>query len=305
MLQKNLKQSHLILILTSLCLLVSLISSLLNTFVFHYTGIKYYPVGALQTCFTVILLYFATYNRFGKHNKITQMAKLLLIFFAILAVVAIITTAAQYTPFPLIEEAILKAEPFDLIAIIVWAKQHPSIYNILFFVYNSLNFEIAVLPLLLIMSLKKEYLYEYFILILYTAIIGFGFYYFYPSNGPATLLNPDYFENYQIAVSVRFDEIHKHLPPSSLEGGLVACPSFHVIWAWLTVYAIRPFRKLYYVLLPYNMLIAIACIMLGWHYVIDIFASVVILGIAHGLCVMHGTTAKRCKARRENHPCIQ
>lgn len=298
-------QRHLILILACICLLVSIVSALLNSQIFHYTGIKYYPIGAVQSYFTIILLYLATYYRFGTKSKITDMAKLLLLYFSVLAVVAIITTTAQYTPFPLIDESILKREPYDLISIVIWTKQHPAIYNLLFFAYNSLNFEIAALPLLLIVCLKQEYLYEYLIFILYTALLGFGFYYFYPSNGPATILSPEYFEVYQRATGVRFTEVHNRLPPSTLDGGLVAFPSFHVIWAWLTVYAIRPFRVLYCLLLPYNMLIVIACIMLGWHYFIDILGSVLVLGIAHGLCIMHGTTAKRSEARSENHPCIQ
>lgn len=305
MLQQRIKQSHLLFILTSVCLILSIVSSLLNVHIFHYTGIKYYPKEGLQACFTVVLLYFAMHYRFGRNHSITRRTKLLLIYFAVLVLVAILTTAAQYTPFPLIDESILKAEPFDLLAIVLWTQQHPKLHNLLFCIYNSLNFEIAVLPFLLIMRLKKEYLYEFLIFVLYTALLGFVFYYFYPSNGPACILNPDYFAPYQQATGVRFAEVHQRIPPSTLEGGLVACPSFHTIWAWLMVYAIRPFRLLFWLLLPYNMVIIIACIMLGWHYFIDIFGALMILGIAHGLCIMHGTTAKRCETRSENHPCIQ
>ena len=305
MLQKKISQPHLIFILACVYLVLSLVCFLLNHQLFHFTSIKYYPQNSLQTCLTVILLYLAMYYRFGKESNITQMSKLLLFYFAILALIAMLTTAAQLTPFPLIDKAILAAEPFDLLTIILWTKQHPWIHTVLFWAYNSLNLEIATLPLLLIIYLKKEYLYEYFIFILYTGLLGFGFYYFYPSNGPATVLNPDYFASYQQAVGVRFTEIHHHIIPSTLEGGLVACPSFHTIWAWLTAYAMRPFPLLYKILLPYNMLIILACVLLGWHYIIDILCGLTILGIAHGLCVMHGTTAKRCEARRENHPCIQ
>ena len=302
---KKIQQIHLIGILAFICIFLSVMSIGLNAHLFHFTGNNYCPPGVVEAGIMSILLYGGSYFHSGKDSRLTQTLSLFLLYFAVLAVVILSTNAAQYTPFSPIDHSIAKLEPVDIVPIISWTKQHSTIKDILAFIYNSLNTELFVIPLLLIICLKREYLYEYLILILVTTLLGFSFYYFYPTTAPASIFNTEYFASYQRATSIKFFEIHNRLPPSTIEGGMISFPSFHVIWAWLTLYALRPFRFLFFLLLPYNMLIAFSCIMLGWHYFLDIIGSMLVLFIAHGLCIMHGTAAKRCESRSEDHACIQ
>lgn len=226
-------------------------------------------------------------------------------YYAVFAVLSLFANATQFTPFAPHDQAILNMEPFDLLAIVTWTKQHSRLETLLVYIYNSLSIEMMALPLLLVLCLKTDVLYEYFILIMLTAIIGFGFYYFYPTSGPASVIDSPFFYTCQRATGIKFFEIHHHIKPSTREGGMIALPSFHVIWAWLMVRITRPFRILYWIILPYNMLIVVACVMLGWHYVTDIFGSALVLSMAYAFCKMHGTTTKWSKTCSKNHPCVQ
>ncbi len=299
------KQIYFIIVLMIICVLLSVLSFDLNAQIFHYPGNTYFPDGNLQTSFLLSLIYLSIYYQTGWHSRLTQTLTLFVANYVVFAIFSMFANAAQFTPFQPIDQAIINMEPFDLLPIVIWTKQHPVISSTLAFIYSSLNIEMLILPLLLVICLKKEHLYEYFILILMTAIIGFGFYYFYPTTGPASMMHSPYFADCQRATGIKFFEIHHHIPPSTREGGLIAFPSFHVIWAWLMVQVARPFRPLYWILLPYNALIVVACVMLGWHYFTDVFGSVLVLVMTHGFCKMHRTTAKRCEPSGENHPCIQ
>lgn len=300
------KQVRLILILVFTCLLLSMLSIGFNAQVFHFIGNNYFPLGSFQSGMSLILLFISAYYQLGQRNKITQIFALMLAYYGIFVIESLATNAVQYTPFATIDQDIVKLEPIPLLPIVIWTKQHPGIRQLLAHIYNSLTIEMIVLPLLLILNLKREHLYEYFILLLLSTIVGFGFYYFFPSSGgPAATQNPEYFATYQHATELKFYEIHHHMKPSTLEGGMIALPSFHAIWAWLLVYAIRPFRRLYWILMPYNALIIVSCIMLGWHYFTDIFGSILVLVMVHGFCIMHRTTAKWSKSSGKNHACVQ
>lgn len=301
---RSVKQIHLIAILAILSIVLSTIIIGLNYQFFHFTGNNYCPFEIYTTSTLLVLLFLGAYSQGGLDSRLTKTFSLLLIYFFVLAVVIFDTNAVQYTPFSPIDQNIVKFEPIDILPIIEWTKQHDVLKNILADIYNSLSIELILIPCLLIVNLRHEQLYEYLILILCTALIGFGFYYFFPTTAPASILQSEYFAPYQRATGIKFHEIHNHLPPSTIEGGLVSFPSFHVIWSWLNLYALRSFRLLFWIFLPYNMLIIVSCVMLGWHYVLDIFGSLVVLVCAHGLCVMHRATAKRSEARSKNHPCI-
>ena len=299
------KQVYLIIVLSIVCVLLSVLSFDLNAQLFHYPGNTYLPKGNLPTSFLLTLLYFAAFFRSGLHSRLTKTLTLFIVFYVVFAVLTMFANAAQFTPFQPIDRTILKVELFDLLPIVTWTKQHPTVESVLNHCYDSVHIEMMCIPLLLIAFLKKEHLYEYCILILLTAIIGFGFYYFYPTTGPASVIDSPYFDFSQRATGIKFFEMHQHIPPSTRDGGLIALPSFHVLWACLITYASRPFRLLYWALLPFNAIIVAACVMLGWHYFTDVFGSMLVLFMAHSFCKMHRATAKWCETRSEDHPCIQ
>lgn len=302
------RQIRCILYLTSLICCCSFIAISLNHWQYHFTGNNYFPDDSLQMGITLILLYSASWSYYGAHSKTSLILIHILAYYGLLAVIALLTNAAQYTPFPLIDQRIADMEysilSFHLTDIVTWTQQHIGLRKIFAQIYNSLSLEMVIVPLILIATLQFAYLYEYIILMLLTAFIGFGFYYFFPSNGPASLFESHYFTASQIATGIKFADVHHHIMPCTLEGGLIALPSYHTIWAWLCAYSMRKIKPLFILLLIYNGLIITTCILLGWHYFTDLFGSFLVLLVAHSFCIVHRTTAKGSKARSEHHPSI-
>lgn len=291
--------------LTLSILCCSFIAIGFNHWRYHFTGNNYFPPDSLKMGITLLLLYLGSCIHFGVKSKSSIILIHILAYYGLLAMLALITNAAQYTPFQLIDSQIANAEfrilHIHLTDIVAWTHQHIFLGKILAQIYNSLSLEMVIVPLFLIATLQHSYFYEYMILMLLTALLGFGFYYFFPSNGPASLFESHYFTASQIATGIKFADVHHHIQPSTLEGGLIALPSYHTIWAWLSTYAMRNIRPLYRVLLGYNGTIIAACILLGWHYFTDLLGSLVVLLLAHGFCVMHRTTAKRRESSTKHH----
>ena len=299
------EQISLIAILSALCVLLSTTCMLINAKIFHYIGNNYCPDLGYPAILIVGLTYLGAYNLGGLESRLTQTVGLLFLFYLVHSILFFATNAVQLTPFDPIDKKIVEFEPFDILTIVKWTKEHHFIRSILGRIYNFISIEMLVIPGLLILTLKRQALYEYLILILMTTLLGFIWYYFFPTTAPASVFSSNHFPFYQQATGIKFYEIHHHIAPSTIEGGVRSLPSFHTIWAWLTLYAIRSFRKLFWILLPLNLMIIVSCVMLGWHYFLDIIASFLVLFCAHGLCIMYGATAKWRKTRGENHPCIQ
>ncbi len=67
---------------------------------------------------------------------------------------------------------------------------------------------------------------------------------------------------------------------SATLAGIVVCPSFHVIWAVLSAWALWSIRPLRILTIPVAILAAVATLTTGWHYVSDVLAGLVIAGIS-------------------------
>ena len=295
-----------ILTLSVIIILLSALSISLNNEKFHYAGINYFPEETPKIGAILILLCLGSHLHTGFNSRITQILIHLFTYYVVLSLILLLTNAIQYTPFPRIDEKILEFQGAYLnelfMRIITWTHQHRVIWNFFVQIYNSLSMEVIVVPLLLILFQQRMYLYEYFILILITALLGFIFYYFFPSSGPASILPPEYFTHSQLATGIKFALVHQHIQPSSLEGGLIALPSYHTIWAWLSTFALRKYKPILAILLIYNGTIMATCILLGWHYFVDLIGSLLVLLMAHGICIMHRTAAKWRKSGSEDHP---
>lgn len=304
----HVKQIRTIFTLTTTIILCSIAAIWINHFYFHFPGVSYFPDNALTLLMNLFLFYGASYLYFGPKSKTSKIMLHIIAYYSFLATLALLTTAAQYTPFTTIDNTINTLEniiPIKLLTIIAWTNQHSVLYNLLANMYVSLNLEMIFVPLFLIISWKRGHLYEYYTLMLTSALIGFVFYYFFPSSGPASVLKSHYFTVSQLATGQKFSDLHHYITPKTIEGGLIGIPSFHTIWAWLSVYAIRSFRPVYYILLPYNIMIILACVMLGWHFYTDILGSFFVLVLSHGFCVMQRTTSKWSESSPENHPGIE
>ncbi len=255
-----------------------------NAAFYHYPGNTYYPAATPGFFFVLCLIYAGTCLVYGQKSLAAQKARELLYLFLTMILTLVGCMAAQYTPFPPIDHHILQWSAWmqvDLAKLVQWTVSHPVLYSCLAIFYDSLTYQMTYLPLVLILFGQFKRLHEYYFLLLLTALIGYGFYYFFPTTAPASVIESPYFIGPQYATALKFYQIHAHIQPTTVEGGMVAFPSFHVIWAWLCVFLIRDLRFARLLLLILNLAITASCVLLGWHYILDVIASIAVIGIGH------------------------
>jgi membrane-associated phospholipid phosphatase len=160
---------------------------------------------------------------------------------------------------------------------------HEHWVAVMSWMYDSLWFELTLIPLALIAMHRQDLLRELYSFVLISCIIGFTWYYLFPTTAPASAFGGEAFMPQQHATGIKFYEIHHYISPSTDDGGLISFPSFHVIFAWSMVYVMRGWKKLCWLLSFWNLGITISCVVLGWHYLIDIIGSAGVMMMSFGL----------------------
>ncbi|STX29173.1 Uncharacterised protein [Legionella beliardensis] len=265
------------------CLLAS-IAFYINSHYYHYLGNNYFPPFALWAGFCLILILLGLRLQFSHNDYFIEIARAFAGIYLTMAVIAIATNATQYTPFAPIDKYIVNLEArfyIDLPALMAWTVKHPFLKRALAMAYDSLAWQMGFLPLLIALLGQFSKVWQYYCLLLISVIIGFTFYYFFPTTAPASILKSPFFIPEQYMTGIKFHQIHSHQRPTSVDGGMIALPSFHIIWAWLCLYLVRGFKPLFFLLLPINILLALSSVLLGWHYPLDLVGSAIVLLITH------------------------
>lgn len=266
--------------LAGLILFFSVIAFFINYFIYQFPGNNYFPDNVVAFGVFLVLLNVGLHLSFAKESKACQIGNELIYFFLIMLIIAFATNAVQLTPFSIIDQYIVKLEALvgiDTAAIVNWTNGHPQLKTLLSTIYDSLAYQMSIVPLLVLFSCRFHLLREYYFLLLCTVLLGFGFYYFFPTAAPASIFNHALFESSQIATGLKFSELHHHIAPSTNEGGLIAFPSFHAIWALLCVNLLREWTVAYIVMAIINVVLIASCVLLGWHYCTDIVGSLIVL----------------------------
>lgn len=269
-----------------LFLSLSIFALTLNVTLTHYPGNNYFPINMIGVSISLMLIYIGVCIQYHSTHYVTQRIKEILFFFGCMTLMILGSNAIQYTPFSPIDHHIVRFSawiPIDFPALLHWSHAHTTLYAGMTWIYNSLTYQLTYLPLILIILGRFERLHEYYFLLLFTALIGFSFYYFFPTTAPASVINSPYFIEAQHATGLKFKQIHNHIQPSTQEGGMIALPSFHVIWAWLSVWLVRDWTWAFITLLLVNIIMVTSCVLLGWHYILDVIASIAILVFSHGI----------------------
>lgn len=264
----------------SLLSLFALTAFLINDFFFHFIGNNYLPSGAWLVGVDLLLVVFGVHFIYEKEHYWCQVAQSILLFYAVMGAIALFTNAVQLTPFAPIDVYLVAFEKsihINLASIVAWTASHPSLQKLLATVYDTLPYQMSGLPLMVIFCGQFSKLQEYVCFLLISALIGFGVYYFFPTTAPASIISSPFFSSEQLDTGIKFNEIHHYLRPSTMEGGLIAFPSFHVIWAWFCLYLVRGLPWVFIVILPLNTLLALSCVLLGWHYPVDLLGSVLVI----------------------------
>lgn len=280
-----------ILSLSGIIFFFSLIILLTNHWVYQFQGNNYFPENIPLFALLLILINAGLSLCFLKESKPCQIGRELIYFLGIMVLIACATNAVQLTPFPIIDKHIIHLETqlhISMQTILNWTDEHPQFKNLLAIIYDSLPYQMSILPLLVIASCRVHLIREYYFLLLSTTLFGFGFYYFFPTTAPASMISSPLFSVDQIATGLKFNQIHHYINPTTNAGGLIALPSFHAIWAILCVNLLREWLIPCVLLAVMNTLLIASCVLLGWHYCTDIVGSIVVLLISY--CFM-----KRCQ----------
>ena len=263
-----------------------------NFLVYHYPGNNYLPPDYGVALILLLIFYAGCRLQFNHQNRVTRIAIQLIAFYAVISCIALCTNGIQYTPFPPIDKQLIQIEHFmgiNLPAMLDWLHAYPLLQLFLTVCYDSLAYQIAFIPLVIILfstNNTPEYkirLYRFYLLILWSAFWGFAFYYFFPSTAPASNLKSPWFIQSQYDTGIKFYQIRHYIQPTTMDGGMIAFPSFHSIWALLCLYLIWPWKWAFLLLALVNSGLLIGCVLLGWHYPIDIVASIVLVAFCRWL----------------------
>jgi membrane-associated phospholipid phosphatase len=166
-------------------------------------------------------------------------------------------------------------------AIVQWTAQHPLLVSVLRWSYNTLLPQFLAPILLLPIVNDRPALWEYawhFLfcsmvvvagLALFPAAHTFSYQHFTPLLNVSRLI--EHFARARDGSLTRIDY-------AQLEG-LVSCPSFHLAGGWMVTWAFRrtpllmPFALL-------NIAMAMATVMLGLHYAVDLIATALLIGVS-------------------------
>ena len=254
----------------------------LNAFFYQFPGNDYIHQNAMSSWFYLIFSLILFCRIYGVKIVSNKTIQGYLLFFVIVGLSTLAVNAMQYTPFNPIDVQILELEKIlhiSSLSLVIWAKQHHTLSHGLYYAYNFLTFEMIIIPIYVLAIKKYDYFYEYLHLILIAMCFGFIFYYLFPTTGPASNLPDYYFRTEQLETGLKFWQIHHYQQPTTTKGGMVAMPSFHVIWAWLVVHLIR-FQPICCLSLAIiNIILTVACVLLGWHYCLDLVGSFFVLTI--------------------------
>lgn len=273
-------------VLSLLVLLLSTLAYLFNYYITKYPGNNYMAILIFIPSVLIGLTYIG-YELLSRSGRVpTQFIKETVLYFITALIIIYATNAVQYTPFPPIDHTIVSIEALFNIrvdALVTWTNTHSQFKALLNYAYASLTLQLFLLPMIVLVMNGYAYVREFCYLLLATCLFGFTFYYFFPTTAPASVWPDTAFSISQYATHLKFWQIHNHIRPFTRDGGMISMPSFHIIWAWLCTYMVRFNDPLFYTLIIYNSFMTVACVLLGWHYPLDIVGSLITILLAHWL----------------------
>ncbi|HAT1595104.1 TPA: phosphatase PAP2 family protein [Legionella pneumophila] len=268
---------------------LSLIALIINYTIYQFPGNNYFPPNTPVIACIILLNYIGMILVFGKNNRVTRSGLELINFFVVMSIIALATNAIQLTPFSPIDKQIIKLEAqwgINMVSILEWINKYQYFKYLLAIIYDTLPYQMSILPLCVIVSGRFYILKDYYFLLLSTTLLGFTFYYFFPTTAPASEIQNSLFAPEQVATGLKFYQIHHYIQPTTIEGGLIALPSFHTIWAILCVYLIKDWFIPCLLLSIINVLLILSCVLLGWHYPVDILAAIILVGLSYYLLTL-------------------
>lgn len=273
-------------------LAASVVLFAVNALFFHYTGISYFPRECWWLAFAALdCAIFGHWIR--ERSPWTSSVAIGLAFYALTAaVMGALTTGIQYTPFPRIDALLARGDArlgWDTVAVLHWVAQRPGLRSFLNWCYNSTELQLVAAPFIPALAGDRRRLRVLLYATVYSSLAGSLFYYFFPSSGPAGVFQSPDFLQVQRLTHLKYEQVHNFAPVTTLLGGLIAFPSFHVAWSALATYAASAKRSVFVAACALNAVVIASTVLLGWHYLVDVPAGLALAG----LCLWAGTATDR------------
>lgn len=209
------------------------------------------------------------------------------IYFFMMLGLGTLVFGTQFTPFHPVDTVLVKIDQFlgfNQTALLNWTYAHHFLAVLFDRAYSLIGIELTLIPLILALLLDRRSVKVLFMGMIFSFIAGTTIYYFFPTTAPASMFFDPNFALQQHDTFIKFFEIHHYLPITTQEGGLIAFPSFHVIWCVLLAYSLRKHKWIFYPVLLLNSFIIASTMFLGWHYLTDVLGGLTMGGLTIWLC---------------------
>lgn len=272
-------------ILVIIVLLAATLLHIINWQTTDYVGVNYLVKSPECYLFPVLAALWYLAKRSQQHcPRLARFTWFYTSYLIIYTAVGLLANGVQYTPFNPIDPWLLQIDHwlgFSVSQALQWGHASTWGYYSLSLAYDSLIYQLIIIPTI-VFFLSSRYdrpIYRYFKQLLICGLIGMMIYYFLPSVAPAHYVPSAYFSAEEHNTYWKFYELHHHIPILSPAGGMVAFPSFHVIWAVLLLRLCWPIKWLFAPLVIINTLLILATVLLGWHYLIDVIGGFALAGL--------------------------
>ena len=224
---------------------------LINVIGFDYTGIYYVQIKTYLFMPAAFGLIIFAYHYQKEVPRLAFITWSYVTYFLIYLSLGYLATSIQFTPFHPIDPTLIHLDKllhFDSVTALQWGCHFQLLHLLLELFYGLLPYQLLFLPYFLAFFPGQERSVKVFYLAtLISTLIGGSIYYFFPTVAPAHYFHCHLFSLEEKNTYYKFYSLHHYLPIYSSDGGLIAFPSFHVIWALLITYSYRHIKSLFYI----------------------------------------------------------
>ncbi len=268
----------------ALCLGIVLI--IYNHLTAGYMGNRFIPQSLFWLLPAFMLSYLASFYIRTQHPRLSLFTWTYSHFAFMLISLGTFVYGIQLTPFPPIDPTLVQWDQllgFDQLALLHWTYAHPLMQRVLNRAYNALEIQLLGVPILLACLGYERAIVRLLARLIIAFLMGGTLYYLFPTTAPASLFADPLFLAEQHHTALKFYTIRAHLVPTVSDGGMIAFPSFHVIWAILLTLSCRENKLLFFPVALINSFLIAATLCLGWHYLVDAISACLLVIIAIGI----------------------
>jgi len=209
---------------------------------------------------------------------------------------------------PRIDAALANADRmlgFDWVAVMTMMAGHPLLGRLLFWAYNTVLPQIALMMVMLGWSGNTEKTYRFCIAVAAGALICIAAWALAPSFGAMSIhaLPPDIARAMEVSVDGEYGKALAamlrngpgFISPADIRG-LIGFPSYHGVLAVIVAWYARALPRLFWPVLVLNTLVLVATPVEGGHHLVDVLASFPVAALAIFLSSLRENAQSSAKA---------